>query len=113
MFKVKTVIENDLPILRIHGEITATAEAEMLACYRDIPEQKKKRVIFDFSDTSFINSAGISILINLISRASGQNYSVEFAGLNDHFRKVMDIVGLSDFVTIHPTLEMAMGEVVE
>ena len=108
-FDVNTTFANEIPVINISGEITSEAEGELLSCYKDIPEKKKGRVILEFSNTKYINSAGIAVLINLINRASEKNYNIEFVGLNQHFRMVMDIVGLSDFVTIHEKLIDALN----
>jgi anti-anti-sigma factor len=110
-FKIKIDYEDGgvLPVLHIAGEITSEADDEILNSYNSIPEPKRGRVILNFSDTSYINSAGIATLISLITKASENSGKIEFAGLNAHFRKVMDIVGLTDFVIIHDTLEQALN----
>ncbi|MCG9874691.1 MAG: STAS domain-containing protein [Leptospiraceae bacterium] len=109
-FKIKIEFEEGgaTPVLHISGEITSEADDEIMSSYSSIPDNKKSRVILNFSDTSYINSAGIATLISLITKASENSGKIEFAGLNAHFRKVMDIVGLTDFVIIHDNLKQAL-----
>ncbi len=95
--------------MQLKGEITSEAEEALLECYDSIPRDKLGHVVFDFSETQYINSSGIAVLIQLIQRASDSRYKIEFASLSPHFRKVMDIVGLTDFVKIHNSLEDALG----
>ena len=97
-----------VPVIFISGEITSEADEDIVNSYSSIPPEKKARVLIDFSKTAYINSAGIATLISLITKASDNNGKIEFCGLNSHFRKVMDIVGLTDFVMIHETLEQAL-----
>lgn len=97
-----------LPVIHISGEITSEADEEIVSSYESIPIEKRNRIIIDFSKTAYINSAGIATLISLITKASETQGKIEFAGLNSHFRKVMDIVGLTDFVLIHDDLEQAL-----
>lgn len=97
-----------IPIIYIEGEITSEADEQIVHAYTSIPVEKKERVLIDFSKTAYINSAGIATLISLITKANDQNGKIEFAGLNSHFKKVMDIVGLTDFVLIHDNLEIAL-----
>jgi anti-sigma B factor antagonist len=100
--------KSPIPIIHIEGEITSEADEEIVNCYTSIPTNKKERVLIDFTKTAYINSAGIATLISLISKASDNQGKIEFSGLNSHFRKVMDIVGLTDFVLIHDTIEQAL-----
>ncbi|EMM71837.1 STAS domain protein [Leptospira weilii str. 2006001855] len=107
-FKVFVDLAVSIPIIHIEGEITSEADGEILGKYESIPQEKRDRVILNFHGTSYINSAGIATLISLITKASEANKKIEFAGLNEHFRKVMDIVGLTDFVLIHNSLQEAL-----
>jgi anti-sigma B factor antagonist len=109
-FKIHVDYERDatVPVIFISGEITSEADEDIVNSYSSIPANKKSRVLIDFSKTAYINSAGIATLISLITKASEIDGKIEFCGLNSHFRKVMDIVGLTDFVMIHENLEQAL-----
>ncbi|TGN21159.1 anti-sigma factor antagonist [Leptospira idonii] len=111
-FKIRLGFENEgiLPVIHIAGEITSEAEEEIVQSYESIPSEKRSRVILNFTETSYINSAGIATLISLITKSSENQGKIEFAGLNSHFRKVMDIVGLTDFVLIHDSLQTALSQ---
>ncbi len=108
-FKIIVDLDPNVPVIHISGEITSEADDEILGKYHSIPELRRTRVILNFHGTSYINSAGLATLISLITKASESSSKIEFAGLNEHFRKVMDIVGLTDFVLIHNTLQEALG----
>jgi len=101
--------QGKLPIVNIAGEITSEAEESIHQVFESIQKEKRKRVLLNFSETSYINSAGIATLISLITKASEEQGKIEFVGLNSHFRKVMDIVGLTDFVLIHDSLQNALA----
>lgn len=107
-FSIKVDSDGVIPVIHIAGEITSEADEEIINAYAIVPENKKSKVIINFEKTSYINSAGIATLISLITKASESQGKIEFAGLNSHFRKVMDIVGLTDFVLIHDNLEQAL-----
>jgi len=104
LFQIQFSREKDLPVIHISGEITSEAEEELTQAYNNIPIQERTRVILDFQNTRYINSSGIAILIGMITRASDHKQKIEFSSLNPHFRKVMDIVGLTEFVQIHDSL---------
>jgi anti-sigma B factor antagonist len=98
-----------IPVLHIKGEFTQEMEKDLEQHYLAIPPAQRSRVIIDFTDTRYINSSGIAILIALITRATDDSGILEFAGLSAHFRKVMEIVGLDDFVRMHENLEEAFS----
>jgi len=110
-FRVSVTFEKggELPILRIVGEITSEAEESINKTFDSIAREKRSRVLLDFAETTYINSAGIATLISLITKSSEEQGKVEFVGLNSHFKKVMDIVGLTDFVIVHDSLESALS----
>lgn len=109
-FKLSIEYEKDgsVPVIFLEGEITSEADEEISSAYNSIPSELKNKVIIEFSKTIYINSAGIASLIGLITKSSEIQGKIEFAGLNSHFKKVMDIVGLADFVVIHDSLEQAL-----
>lgn len=108
-FKIQVDHEKEkVPVIYISGEITSEADEEIINAYDSIPDEKYSRIIIDFAETAYINSAGIATLISLITKASENHGKIEFSGLNSHFRKVMDIVGLTDFVIIHENLDQAL-----
>lgn len=109
-FKLSIEYEKDgtIPVIYLEGEITSEADEDISSAYSSIPSELKKKVVIEFSKTMYINSAGIATLIGLITKASEAQVKIEFSGLNSHFKKVMDIVGLADFVVIHDSLEQAL-----
>lgn len=107
-FQIRLDLSAETPVLHMEGEITSDAEQTLLARYEEIPPERRDRIILDFENTRYINSSGIAILIQLITRAGDNGQQIEFSTLSGHFRKVMDIVGLTDFVQIHDTLTDAL-----
>ena len=106
--EVVTSLDYSHPVLHIRGEFTQDMEKELEQQYDGIPAERRARVVLDFTDTQYINSSGIAILIALITRATDETATLEFAGLSPHFRKVMEIVGLDDFVAMHDNLDDAV-----
>ncbi len=103
------VVEN-IPVLIIEGDMTSDSDSDVLKTYSELKEKHTpKNVIINFEKTKYINSAGIASLINIIQDLQDIGGKVSFVGLSNHFRKVMDIVGISDFVDIFDTNEEALG----
>ncbi len=101
-------IEN-IPVLYIVGDMTSDADNDVMKTYNELKKDNTlEYMIFNFSETNYINSAGLATLINIIQEMSKLKGKVAFTKLNAHFRKVMDIVGITDFVVINDTNEDAV-----
>jgi anti-anti-sigma factor len=107
-FKIEATEEKGIPIIYIYGDVTSETDSEITEFYQKIASQGKNKIIINFTHISYINSAGIAILINIITDVADKKGQVIFVNLSSHFQKVMDIVGLTDFVDIYGTNEEAL-----
>jgi anti-sigma B factor antagonist len=71
--------EGATPVIRLKGEITSEAEDALVSRYEEIPADRRARVILDFQETRYINSSGIAILIQLITRAADARNRIDFS----------------------------------
>jgi anti-sigma B factor antagonist len=101
-------IEN-IPVIHIEGDMTSESEESIFSAYELIRKSAiPQRLLFDFQKTNYINSAGIGTLITIIESMGKEGGKASFIGLSNHFLKVMDIVGISDFVDIFDTIDEAV-----
>lgn len=107
--KIAHEMINDVPVIFIEGDMTSEADETVMTIYDEIKKVSPfARIIFNFEKTNYINSAGIATLINVIQDMAETGGKVSFVGLSNHFLKVMDIVGISDFVEIYETNDKAL-----
>ncbi|MEW6525689.1 MAG: STAS domain-containing protein [Spirochaetota bacterium] len=110
--RVSSTILNNIPVLILEGDITSEADSDIMNAYRELKEKHSPfYLIVDFNKTKYINSAGIATLINIIQDLGDFGGKVVFTGLSQHFHKVMDIVGITDFVNIYKTNEEALKNI--
>lgn len=108
-FDLNWKIENNLPIIFLKGDITSEADHVLEEAYFEIRKQVKGKVyIFDFEKANYINSSGISSFIKIIHMHKEEDGDFIFTGLSEHLKKVMDIVGLTDYVKISDSIETAI-----
>jgi anti-anti-sigma factor len=111
-YSVHYEILDDVPVLYIVGDMTSDADNAVVSVFNELRKKKHSdKVIFNFKDTNYINSAGLATLINIIQEMEKSNGVVAFAGLTTHFQKVMDIVGITEFINIYETNEEAIGAI--
>lgn len=105
-FELNWKTDNNIPIIYMKGDITSNSDKELFRVYEEIKssEMDYNIILFDFNEVNYINSSGISSLIRLLQNQKDKNGDFIFIGLSEHFRKVMDIVGLTDFITMYDSL---------
>ncbi len=108
-FNLNWKIEKTFPVIYLEGDITSEADQLLEETYFEIRNSVKKNIyIFDFERASYINSSGISSFIKIIHMQKEENGDFIFTGLSEHLKKVMEIVGLTDYVKIFDTVETAI-----
>jgi anti-sigma B factor antagonist len=101
-FTITSDIIDSIPVIFIEGDLTSEADSDVKKLYYDFKDKGfTKKIIINFDKTKYINSSGIATLINIIQDVNENKGLVAFVGLTDHLQKVMDIVGISDFVQIY------------
>jgi len=111
-YRVSSDMKENTPVLVVEGDITSESDSDIMKTYASIKEKHNPaNLIINFEKTNYIDSAGIATLINIIQDMGEKNGRVAFVGLSNHFQKVMDIVGISDFVDIVNTNDQAMEKI--
>lgn len=89
--------------LDLKGDLTKQAE-EMLLQFRDWTEglePGKRYLILNFTNVAYINSYGIAILIRLVRIGAKEGFQTMAYGLNSHYKKLLRMVGLTEYMSIH------------
>lgn len=107
-FNIKWDQNREIPVIHLEGDITGDISGKIQAAYDIIKSEKRTyTMIFDFSNSKYINSSGISIFIQLLQEYQAHNGQFIFTGLNEHLNKVLHIVGITEFIKICDTIESA------
>lgn len=99
--KITSDMMTNIPVIFIEGDLTSDADSDAKSVYSDLKEKySPKKLIVNFEHTKYINSSGIATLIHIIQDVNEKGGVIAFVGMSDHLKKVMNIVGISDFVQI-------------
>ena len=91
---------NALAIIQFSGDVTTFAEDIARDAYREATRDGGRNLALDFSSCEYINSAGIAVIIGLVTEARRQDRRVFVFGLTPHYQKIFRMVGLADYVDI-------------
>ena len=95
---------DDVAVIAIAGDVTAFAEEPIDSAYREVSENGGK-ILLSFRNGDHINSAGIAILIDLISKAKKGEKSIRISHPDLHFHKIFKMVGLTSYASVHESEE--------
>lgn len=98
---VQTRQHNDIGIIDLIGDVTTFAEEKINAAYQEVTKQGTKYVLLNFRQNDYINSAGIAILIGIVTEINRNNQKLAFSGLSQHFQKIFRMVGLAQYAEIY------------
>ena len=110
--KISSSEFQNIPVIEIEGDLTSDADSDVKKIYSEIKSKySDNKILINFEQTKYINSSGIATLINIIQETNEKNGKIAFVGMSDHLQKVMDIVGISDFVEIYGKNEEAIKSI--
>ena len=90
-----------LAVIDLTGDIDGGAEADLRAASDAVAAPGTTRIVLNFGGTTYINSTGIALIVQLLARARADGRAVSAYGLSDHYRQIFEITRLVDFVALH------------
>ena len=83
---------------RLAGDLDRDAEGPLAELQESF--EGLDRVVLDFSDTTFISSSGLALLVGLARAATAAGPTLHAMGLDDHYRHVFEITHLDRVIVL-------------
>ncbi|WP_322495938.1 STAS domain-containing protein [Chloroflexus sp.] len=96
-------------IIDLIGDVTTFAEEKINGAYRQVTEKGDRFILLNFRQNDYINSAGIAILIGIVTEVNQNGQKLAVSGLSPHFQKIFRMVGLAQYAEIYQTEEDALS----
>lgn len=101
--------EDTVAIIDLKGEITSFADETMHSIINTTVNEGVQKIIFNFTDVSYINSSGIAILIGIVTSPANRDVTFRVYGLTPHFKKIFRMIGLTQYVKVLSTEQDAIA----
>jgi len=88
-------------IIDLVGDVTTFAEEKINNAYNSVTTEGAKQVLLNFRQNDYINSAGIAILIGVVTEVNRHGQKLAVSGLSQHFQKIFRMVGLAQYADIY------------
>lgn len=100
--------ESNATVIDLVGDVTTFAEEAINQAYQSASSEGAVNIIFNFRENDYINSAGIAILIGVVTEARKRDQKLLMTGLSAHFQKIFRMVGLTQYADLYPSVEDAL-----
>jgi len=96
----------DIVVLEITGRITIGRECKQLEWAADslVREKQQKKIIFDLTGVTHIDSTGIGIIVMSAGQAKQAGGELRLAGINPHLEKILKVTSIDKLVSCNATV---------
>lgn len=95
-------------VIDLVGDVTTFAEEKINSAYSEVSSKGVRHILLNFRQNDYINSAGIAILIGIVTEVNRNNQRLAVSGLSQHFQKIFRMVGLAQYIDIYQDEEEAL-----
>jgi len=109
MLEIQTKhVDPDIVVLEIAGRITLGRECKQLEwAVESLVGEGRKKVIFDLSGVTFVDSTGIGIIVMSAGKMKQAAGELRVAGAAAHVEEVLKMTSVDQIVGLHPTAAAA------
>ena len=101
-------IDADRHVVAVTGEIDLFTAPELKSTLADAQEAGHTRIVVDLTQTTFLDSTALGVLIGAVKRLRSQDGVLTIVNTDPNIAKTFEITGLDQIFTIRPTRDEAI-----
>jgi anti-sigma B factor antagonist len=101
-------IDGDRYVVAVAGELDLFTVPELKSALRHALTSGHTRLVVDLTETSFLDSTAVAVLIGAVRRLQSRDRVLTIANADPHLVKTFETMGLTELFTIHPTRHQAV-----
>ena len=102
-------VGDDAYVIALAGEVDLYTAPEFKQQLLDVISQGGKEVVVDFTDTTFIDSTTLGVLVGGVKRLRSNDGQLSLVCSDRNITKIFEITGLDRVFTIYPTRQEAVS----
>jgi anti-sigma B factor antagonist len=103
-------VDESTYVIALAGEVDLYTAPEFKQQLLDVIGEGGKDVVVDFSETTFIDSTTLGVLVGGVKRLRAQDGRLSLVCSDRNIRKIFEITGLDRVFTIYPTRDEALAK---
>ena len=109
-FDIKTEqIDDRSYVISLAGEVDLYTAPEFKQQLLEVIDNGAKDVVVDFSNTTFIDSTTLGVLVGGVKRLRTNEGQLSLVSSDRNITKIFEITGLDRVFTIHPSRDEALS----
>ena len=110
-FDIKTEhLNEDAWVISLAGEVDLYTAPEFKQKLLEVIAGGAKQVVVDFTDTTFIDSTTLGVLVGGVKRLRSNDGQLSLVCSDRNITKIFEITGLDRVFTIYPTRDEAVSK---
>jgi anti-sigma B factor antagonist len=93
-------LDGDRHVVAVRGEIDLFTAPELKQRLTEAIEGGKSRIVVDLSDTTFLDSTALGVLIGAVKRLRSRDGALVIVNVDQNIAKTFEITGLDQIFTI-------------
>lgn len=111
LFDHKIENELDITVIKLRGELIDRNQAkDLMNDFSELVVQKKPKFIFDLSELKYLNSSGLNVLINCMSKARKEGGEVVIVNVSKKVNELLIITKLTTLFTVAESVEKGVSK---
>jgi len=102
-------IDDDRHVVAVRGEIDLFTAPDLKATLLSAIDAGKNRIVVDLTETAFLDSTALGVLIGAIKRVRARNGALTIVNVDPNIAKTFEITGLDQIFTITETRDEAIA----
>ncbi|MFF8867994.1 STAS domain-containing protein [Streptomyces sp. NPDC015139] len=106
--QVVTADTGGVTVVTVAGEIDHHTAAPLIEALEAGSHGERPRVVIDMQQVAFMDSSGINVLLIAHRNLTAAEGWLRLAGVQPSVMRTLDIVGVDQIITCHPTVSDAL-----
>ncbi len=103
------IVDQDASVIALAGYVDFDATLALKRSLTHQIEQGRSHLVIDLSQTGFLDSTAIGLLVGTLKRLRESGGSLELVCTTNRIRNIFEIVGLADLTTMHASRNEAIS----
>jgi anti-sigma B factor antagonist len=99
--QIERIVEPEGPVLALAGELDVYTSVQLKELIRDVFSTGTRVLTLDLSQVERLDASGLGVLVGGIQRAYQQDGKLVVRGMQGRARRVAEITGVLDLLSIH------------
>ena len=108
-FIASTTQDQDIVLLQCQGRMDRSIAEELLATLETHASEGRTKVILDMAGVTFVDSAGIRLLVNARRMLDTKGGGLRLAGVSEPVRNTFTLINLDRLLDFYPDADAAVA----